>query len=211
MGMLIAAYVINLVTTLSLSAIASNGTVRGGGAYYLISRSLGPEFGGSIGIVFYLGFVFNTGMNAVGLIDCINLNFGYISGNWAQILPEGTWWSYLWSTIVLVVCTGICLAGSSIFARASNGLLVVLLISTLSIPFSALIVSPFESRELGIEYTGISGATLLGNLMPKLTRGAAGSQLRGKETFQDLFGCVSFHTSCLFIIPYGQVADIDFI
>lgn len=65
MAMLLASYLINLVTTLSISAIATNGTVRGGGAYYLISRSLGPEFGGSIGIVFYLGFVFNTGMNAV--------------------------------------------------------------------------------------------------------------------------------------------------
>lgn len=199
MGMLIAAYVINLVTTLSLSAIASNGTVRGGGAYYLISRSLGPEFGGSIGIVFYLGFVFNTGLNAVGLIDCLNLNFGAKSGNWAQVLPESGWYPYLWSTIVLVSCTAICLLGSSIFARASNGLLVVLLISTLSIPFSALIVSPFESRHLGIEYTGISGTTLLGNLMPRLTKGAAGSQLNGRETFQDLFGCVLFSYQSRFL------------
>ena len=39
MGMLLASYLINFVTTFSLSAIASNGTVRGGGAYYLISRS----------------------------------------------------------------------------------------------------------------------------------------------------------------------------
>lgn len=46
--MLIASYAINFITTFSLSAIASNGTVRGGGAYYLISRSLGPEFGGYI-------------------------------------------------------------------------------------------------------------------------------------------------------------------
>ncbi|KAE8452439.1 hypothetical protein EG329_000341 [Mollisiaceae sp. DMI_Dod_QoI] len=198
MGMLVAAYVINLITTLSLSAIASNGTVRGGGAYYLISRSLGPEFGGSIGIVFYLGFVFNTGLNAVGLIDCINLNFGSESGNWAQVLPEGKWYSYMWSTIALVICTAICLAGSSIFARASNGLLVVLLIATLSIPFSALVVSPFESRKLGIEYTGISGTTLLGNLMPQLTKGAAGSQLPGKETFQDLFGILFPATGGIF-------------
>jgi potassium/chloride transporter 9 len=79
---------INFLTTFSLSAISSNGTVRGGGAYYLISRSLGPEFGGSIGLVLYLGFVFNTGMNAVGLIDCILNNFGEISGTVLQYFPE---------------------------------------------------------------------------------------------------------------------------
>ena len=185
--MLIAAYLINLVTTFSLSAIASNGTVRGGGAYYLISRSLGPEFGGSIGVVFYLGFVFNTGMNAVGLIDCITQNFGTESGNWAQILPESHWYQYLWATIVLVVCTAICLAGSAIFARASNGLLVILLVATFSIPFSALVLSPFTNVKAGIEYTGISAKTFAENLLPKLTQGAAGSQLPGKETFQVSF------------------------
>jgi potassium/chloride transporter 9 len=198
MGMLIASYAINLITTFSLSAIASNGTVRGGGAYYLISRSLGPEFGGSIGVVFYLGFVFNTGLNAVGLIDCIKINFGATAGNWANWLPDSQWYLYLWSTIVLVICTAICLAGSSIFARASNGLLVILLIATLSIPFSALIVSPFENRQLGINYTGISWTTFLGNLKPQLTRGAAGSQIPGKETFQDLFGILFPATGGIF-------------
>jgi len=198
MGMLVASYVINLITTFSLSAIASNGTVRGGGAYYLISRSLGPEFGGSIGVVFYLGFVFNTGLNAVGLIDCLKLNFGADSGNWAHILPQSQWYPYLWATVMLVICTAVCLAGSSIFARASNGLLVILLIATLSIPFSALVMKRFEDRDLGIEYTGISMATFIGNLKPRLTRGADGSQLRGKETFQDLFGILFPATGGIF-------------
>jgi potassium/chloride transporter 9 len=198
MGMLVAAYAINLITTFSLSAIASNGTVRGGGAYYLISRSLGPEFGGSIGVVFYLGFVFNTGLNAVGLIDCITLNFGKSTGNWANVLPESQWYLYLWSTLVLLFCTAICLAGSSIFARASNGLLIILLLATLSIPLSVLIVSPFENRKLGIEYTGLSVKTFLGNLKPQLTKGAAGSQLKGKETFQDLFGILFPATGGIF-------------
>ncbi|KAA8575195.1 hypothetical protein EYC84_004392 [Monilinia fructicola] len=197
-SMLVASYMINFITTFSLSAIASNGTVRGGGAYYLISRSLGPEFGGSIGLVFYLGFVFNTGMNAVGLIDCITLNFGADGGNWAQILPETKWYCYLWATVILVLCTLVCLAGSGIFARASNGLLVVLFFATLSIPLSALVVRPFESRKLGIEYTGISLQTLAGNLLPKLTKGAAGSQINGKETFQDLFGILFPATGGIF-------------
>ena len=43
-------YSITTSTTLSLSAIASNGVVRGGGAYYLISRTVGSEIGGAIGI-----------------------------------------------------------------------------------------------------------------------------------------------------------------
>lgn len=89
-------------------------------------------------------------------------------------------------------------AGSSIFARASNGLLVVLMVATLSIPFSALVVSPFESRKQGIEYTGLSWTTFQGNLMPQLTKGAAGSQLRGQETFQDLFGILFPATGGIF-------------
>lgn len=196
--MLIAAYTINLITTFSLSAIASNGTVRGGGAYYLISRSLGPEFGGSIGVVFYLGFVFNTGLNAVGLVDCFKSNFGMRTGNWSNILPESFWYMYLWSTGVLLLCTGICLAGSSMFARASNGLLVILFIATLSIPFSALVVSPFEDRKLGIEYTGLSLKTFLGNLKPQLTKGASGGDSPGKENFQDLFGILFPATGGIF-------------
>jgi len=198
MAMLVVSYLINLVTTLSISAIATNGTVRGGGAYYLISRSLGPEFGGSIGVVFYLGFVFNTGMNAVGLIDCLKSNFGQMSGNWASWLPEGYWYGYLWATIVLIVCTGVCLAGSSVFARCSNGLLVILLLATFSIPLTALVMPPTKDRGYGIDFTGLSAKTFTGNLLPHFTRHADGSQLRGKENFQDLFGILFPATGGIF-------------
>ncbi|PGH18192.1 hypothetical protein AJ80_04579 [Polytolypa hystricis UAMH7299] len=198
MAMLIASYSINLVTTMSISAIATNGTVRGGGAYYLISRSLGPEFGGSIGIVFYLGFVFNTGMNAVGLIDCLTQSFGCLSGNWTRFLPEGFWWQYLWGSIVLIMCTTICLAGSSMFSRASTGLLAILLVATFSIPLSAMVMGPFKNASLGIEFTGLSLQTFLDNLKPRLTKGAAGSQLPGKENFQDLFGILFPATGGIF-------------
>lgn len=198
-GMLAAAYLINLVTTMSISAVASNGTVRGGGAYYLISRSLGPEFGGSIGIVFYMGFVFNTGMNAVGLVDCLNQNFGSESGNWATFLTEGYWWQYLWGTLILVLCTGICLAGSSVFARASNGLLIILLVATFSIPFSALVMRPFElSAPQFVQFTGLSLSTLKANFKPSFTKGAAGSQMKGKENYQDLFGILFPATGGIF-------------
>ncbi|KAK2877110.1 hypothetical protein FQN49_001409 [Arthroderma sp. PD_2] len=198
MGMLIVSYAIDLITTMSISAIATNGTVRGGGAYYLISRSLGTEFGGSIGIVFYLGCVLNTGMNAVGLIDCLKQNFGVASGSKLNFLHEGFWWEYLWATIILGLCTAICLAGSSVFSRASNGLLVILLVATFSIPLSACIMQPFRNEHLGIEFTGFSSKSFLDNLYPRLTKGAAGSQLKKRETFQDLFGILFPATSGIF-------------
>ena len=90
------------------------------------------------------------------------------------------WWRYLYATGVLIFCTIICLLGSSIFAKASNLLLIVLLVATLAIPFSALVVEPFYDPRLDIIYTGLSVKTFKENLMPHFTKGAAGSQIPGK-------------------------------
>ncbi|MCP3872645.1 MAG: amino acid permease [Desulfobacteraceae bacterium] len=48
------ASLVSILTTASLSAIATNIHVKGGGAYYLISRTLGVQFGGAIGLVLFL-------------------------------------------------------------------------------------------------------------------------------------------------------------
>ena len=45
---------ITLLTALSLSALATNMRVGGGGAYYIISRSLGLEAGAAIGLPLFL-------------------------------------------------------------------------------------------------------------------------------------------------------------
>ena len=154
----------------------------------MLARCLGPEFGGAIGVVFYLGSVFNTSLNAVGLIDCLTVNFGTHSGDMAQWLPQSYWWRSLWATVVLVVCTLICLAGSGLFARCSNGLLVVLLVVIISIPFSAFFKEPFVNMKEHIIFTGFSLDTFRRNLFPRFTRGAAGSATKHRESFQDLFG-----------------------
>lgn len=42
-----------------------------GGAYYLISRSLGPEFGGAIGIVFSIANAVAIAMYVVGFAETV--------------------------------------------------------------------------------------------------------------------------------------------
>jgi potassium/chloride transporter 9 len=60
------------------------------------------------------------------------------------------------------------------------------------------VVKPFSDREEGIRYTGLSLDTLRRNLMPEFTRGAAGSQIKDKESFQDLFGILFPATGGIF-------------
>ncbi|XP_068605239.1 solute carrier family 12 member 7-like [Brachionichthys hirsutus] len=60
-----------LLTAISMSAIATNGVVPAGGAYYLISRSLGPEFGGAVGLCFYLGNTFAGSLYILGTIEIL--------------------------------------------------------------------------------------------------------------------------------------------
>ena len=47
LGILFVSQGIAYLTITSFSAIVTNGTMKGGGAYYMISRNLGPAFGGS--------------------------------------------------------------------------------------------------------------------------------------------------------------------
>ncbi|XP_058868445.1 solute carrier family 12 member 6-like isoform X2 [Acipenser ruthenus] len=58
-----------LLTAISMSAIATNGVVPAGGSYFMISRSLGPEFGGAVGLCFYLGTTFAGAMYILGAIE----------------------------------------------------------------------------------------------------------------------------------------------
>jgi amino acid transporter len=45
---------ISVLTSISLSAIATSLRVKAGGDYYVISRTLGPAFGGALGSVLFL-------------------------------------------------------------------------------------------------------------------------------------------------------------
>ncbi|XP_035800054.1 solute carrier family 12 member 7-like isoform X2 [Amphiprion ocellaris] len=60
-----------LLTAISMSAIATNGVVPAGGSYYMISRSLGPEFGGAVGLCLYLGTTFAGSLYILGTIEIL--------------------------------------------------------------------------------------------------------------------------------------------
>jgi RNA polymerase sigma factor (sigma-70 family) len=63
------ANVISVLTSLSVAAISTNLRVKGGGDYYLISRTLGLGFGGAIGLVLFLAQSVSVGFYCMGFAE----------------------------------------------------------------------------------------------------------------------------------------------
>jgi amino acid transporter len=62
---------ITTLTTLSLSAICTNLEMRVGGVYFMISRVLGPDFGGSIGITLFVAQAVSVAFYAIGFTEAL--------------------------------------------------------------------------------------------------------------------------------------------
>jgi amino acid transporter len=77
MGIVTLAFIIVTFTALSMSCITTNIRIKAGGAYSIISQSLGLEVGGSVGIPLYLAQTFAITMYI----------FGFREG-WLYIFPE---------------------------------------------------------------------------------------------------------------------------
>ncbi|KAG5186000.1 amino acid permease-domain-containing protein [Tribonema minus] len=91
-----------VLTTLSMSAIATNGTVQAGGPYFIISRNLGVELGGAIGTLFYLGTTIAASLYVLGAVEVISAAFTDEAGYVMQLLSVG-----LMLCITLIVGVGV--------------------------------------------------------------------------------------------------------
>ncbi len=81
LAIVILANLITLATALSVSSVATNMEVGPGGAYYIISRSLGVEIGAAIGLPLFLAQAFSITLYAYGLAE----SFQYVWPNLPQM------------------------------------------------------------------------------------------------------------------------------
>lgn len=66
---------ITTLTSFSISAVSTNTPVAGGGAYFLISRALGPEFGGAIGVALYCAQAISVPFYILGFTEALVRSF----------------------------------------------------------------------------------------------------------------------------------------
>uniref|UniRef100_A0A0N4ZIL3 AA_permease domain-containing protein n=1 Tax=Parastrongyloides trichosuri TaxID=131310 RepID=A0A0N4ZIL3_PARTI len=155
------ASVVTTITALSTCAICTNGDVKGGGAYFLISRSLGPEFGGSIGVIFSFANAVSAAMYIVGFAETVRdlmKDFGYsiIDGEMNDVRVIGL------ITCIVLIC--IVFIGTGFESKMQMGLLVILTASIVNY-FIGVFIPPSEDKAMkGL--TGLSYTTMVTNLMP---------------------------------------------
>ncbi len=128
LGILCFAKAITTLTTLSLSAIATNTEVGPGGNYFMISRSLGPGVGGTIGIILFLSQAVAIAFYVIGFSEAL---FGLLARPESKL--AATFATYkipqLASSGVIIGLFILTFKGADVALRAQYAILAVLLAS----------------------------------------------------------------------------------
>ena len=113
---------ITFLTSLSVCAIATDRVVRVGGAYYMISRSLGLETGGAVGISLYFAQALSVALYTIGFAESIVKTFPSLS--------------QLYVALIITVLVGIlALTSANIAIKAQYFIMAAIALSLLSFAF----------------------------------------------------------------------------
>lgn len=143
-AILVVAKLITFTTTLSLSAIGTNMQVRGGGAYFLISRVLGPEFGGAIGIALFFALALSVPFYILGFTEALLLSY-----------PGLTPYALYISMATALAILGVAFVGADWAIKTQFFIMAILVVAILAFMLGA--AARFET------------ATLMANLQPNYT------------------------------------------
>lgn len=113
---------VTLLTGLSLSALATNREVQGGGAYYLVSRAFGAETGAAIGIPLFLSQAIGTAFYVAGFSESL-----------VGALPAAAGWDpRLVGSATLVALAGVSVFSANLAVRVQYFIMAAIALSLVS-------------------------------------------------------------------------------
>ncbi|MGA1622590.1 MAG: Na-K-Cl cotransporter [Synechocystis sp.] len=113
---------ITFLTGLSIAAIATDQVVKAGGAYYMISRSLGIETGGAVGVPLYFAQAFSVALYTLGFAESV-----------VRVMPG--WNLTLVGGITTIAVTLLALKSAQIAIRAQYIIMAAIALSLLCLIF----------------------------------------------------------------------------
>ena len=113
---------VTLLTGLSLSALATNREVQGGGAYYLVSRAFGAETGAAIGIPLFLSQAIGTAFYVAGFSESL-----------VGALPVAAGWDpRVVGSVTLLVLAGVSVFSANLAMRVQYFIMAAIALSLVS-------------------------------------------------------------------------------
>jgi amino acid transporter len=165
---------LTVLTASSLSAIATNGEVEGGGAYFLISRSLGAESGGAIGLIFAVANAVSVSMYLIGFAETVvglygpgtpstNLTSNVTSAVVDHYMTNRDWDIRIVAFIGLFVILCVACAGADWVVKIDIGQLVILVIGILAFVIGSFTTPVNDDPETGMAFTSWNTKTFASN------------------------------------------------
>jgi len=84
---IIVGHLVTIPTALSLSEIATNQRVEGGGEYFIISRSFGLNIGATIGIALYFSQAIGVAFYVIAFTEAFEPLFNFVKARFNIELP----------------------------------------------------------------------------------------------------------------------------
>lgn len=120
------AHLVTIPTALSVSEIATNQKVEGGGLYYIISRSFGLNIGAAIGIALYLSQAISIAFYAIAFAEAFHPVYDWVNTTYGLNVSDPRWVSLPTTVFIMILML---LRGADIGIKFLYIVIVILIVS----------------------------------------------------------------------------------
>lgn len=156
---------ITFLTALSISAIATDKVVRAGGAYYMISRSLGIETGGAVGLPLYFAQALSVALYTIGFAESVKNVFPSVS-------------IVVVALITTILVTALALISADFAIKAQYVIMAAIAISLLALTFGHD-VTPIPSDAASVDIPRVGFWAVFAVFFPAVTGIMSGVNMSG--------------------------------
>ncbi|HPE76142.1 MAG TPA: hypothetical protein PLC80_08630, partial [Draconibacterium sp.] len=123
-GIIVIAHIISITTSLSVASLSTDKTVKTGGTYFMISRSLGLPIGGTLGLALFVGLSFSVSLYLIGFAESF-LTYWNLDTSINSVRITGT--------IILIAVTTLTFISTSLAIKSQYFIMAAIFLSLLSI------------------------------------------------------------------------------
>ncbi len=186
---------ITFLTALSISAIATDNVIRAGGAYYMISRSLGIETGGAVGIPLYFAQALSVALYTIGFAESVN-----------NIFPTTS--IVIVALITTVLVTALALTSADAAIKAQYVIMAAIALSLIALVFGHD-VEPIASDAASSQVVRVGFWTVFAVFFPAVTGIMSGVNMSGD--LKDPIRSIPRGTIAAVVVGYAIYMFIPFI